>query len=695
MRVHPCLALVGLLLLDPARSAAAAPTLDDLLGSPFPRSLVAASIEGKVAWIVNARGRRNIWVAEPPEYKGRAITSFADDDGQELAELAWTPDAKALIAVRGNEAHDGEAINPRALPRPVRQAVYLFPLDGPPRRLDEGNAPAVSPKGDRVAYLKKGQVWEIALDGKGTAARLFDVPGNCKQLRWSPDGAALAFVNDRGAHSWVGVYTMAEKPLRWLDPGVDRDGDPVWSPDAKQLAFTRIPASRELFTFGPRRAAEPWSIRVASGATGAGKEVWKASKGVGSVFHGIDAPNQLLWVAGDSLVFPWEKEGWTHLYVLSLANGDAQPLTQGKYEVESAALSADRERVFFSSNRDDIDRRHLASVSVKTCVLNAETTGMSIEWSPTPTSDGKALAFLRSDARRPAHAVIRVGSEKPRELALGSLADFPVSSLVEPQAVTITAADGMKVPAQLFLPPGHKKGERHPAILYTHGGSRRQMFLGWHWMHGYHHHYGLNQYLASRGFVVLSLNYRSGVGYGMEFREALDYGAHGASELNDVIGAGQYLKNRPEVDPERVGKWGASYGGYLTALALSRAPEMFAAGVDIHGVYDWNVIIRGHEPSYDPLVERAIARRAFESSPVFSVHKWRAPVLVIHGDQDPIVPFAESVRLVEDLRKHKVDVETLVLPDESHMLHKHETWLKAMRATAEFMERRLQRKDAP
>ena len=125
-------------------------------------------------------------------------------------------------------------------------------------------------------------------------------------------------------------------------------------------------------------------------------------------------------------------------------------------------------------------------------------------------------------------------------------------------------------------------------MIFFHGGSRRQMLLGWHYMDYYHNAYGMNQYLASLGYVVLAVNYRSGIGYGLNFREAINYGASGASEFNDVLGAGLYLRTRPDVDPKRIGLWGGSYGGYLTALGLARASDLFAAGVDFHGVHDWS-----------------------------------------------------------------------------------------------------------
>jgi dipeptidyl aminopeptidase/acylaminoacyl peptidase len=226
-------------------------------------------------------------------------------------------------------------------------------------------------------------------------------------------------------------------------------------------------------------------------------------------------------------------------------------------------------------------------------------------------------------------------------------------------------------------------------VLFFHGGSRRQMLLGFHYRGYYHNAYALNQYLASRGYVVLSVNYRSGIGYGMEFREALNYGARGASEFNDVMGAGLYLASRPEVDRARIGLWGGSYGGYLTALGLARASDLFAAGVDLHGVHDWNQVIRNFVPAYQAEQRVEVARLAFESSPMASLDTWRSPVLVIHGDDDRNVPFSETVGLVERLRARGVEVEQLIFPDEVHGFLLHRNWIAAYEATAEFFDRKL------
>ena len=197
--------------------------------------------------------------------------------------------------------------------------------------------------------------------------------------------------------------------------------------------------------------------------------------------------------------------------------------------------------------------------------------------------------------------------------------------------------------------------------------------------------------MASRGYVVLSVNYRSGIGYGLNFREALDYGAQGGSEYNDVQGAGHYLASRPDVDPRAIGLWGGSYGGYLTALGLARDSDLFAAGVDFHGVHDWNVVIGNFLPTYDPIELAAFAEVAFKASPMADIDTWRSPVLLIHGDDDRNVQFSETIDLVEALRERSVHVEQLIFPDEVHGFLLYRRWLQAYQATAEFFKAQLGR----
>jgi dipeptidyl aminopeptidase/acylaminoacyl peptidase len=262
-------------------------------------------------------------------------------------------------------------------------------------------------------------------------------------------------------------------------------------------------------------------------------------------------------------------------------------------------------------------------------------------------------------------------------------ADYPAAKLVVPKQVILSAADGMKIHGQLFLPANDGDGKRHPALIFFHGGSRREMLLGYHYMDYYSNAYAMNQYLANLGYIVLSVNYRSGIGYGLNFREAINYGASGASEYNDVQGAGLYMRGRADVDPKRIGAWGGSYGGYLTALALARSSDLFAAGVDFHGVHDWSARLGQGTPSADS----AAVRLAFESSPIAAVKTWKSPVLLIQGDDDRNVAFSQTVQMAAALRAQGVEFEEHVFPDEIHGFLMHRSWVTAYGLTADFFGR--------
>ena len=622
-------------------------------------------------------------------YKRQA---YDKDDGTEITDLAWSKDALSLLFVRGGDPNRrGERPNPTSNPLGVKQQVHLMNLQtGDVRLIGDGHDPVVSVKGDQIFFVSiTGELFAAPFAG-GDAKSILKTRGGISQVTLSPDGRRIAFTNRRGDHGFVGVYDLETQTVTHPDPSVDTDSDPVFSADGMRLAYLRQAADSQALPFEPVREAEPWSVVVHDFRTGVSRVAFKADRGRGSAFSGLASPAQVLWSKDDRLVFAWEKTGWRNLYSIPSAGGAAVNLTPGDHEVEAATLSNDGALVLAVTNAGDIDRRRILRVSPSGGSAPADLTGSGvIEWGAQSTSDG-GLAFIRADAQMPGRVFVKTASGEAKCLS-GSLvpSTFPGSLLVTPTAVTFSATDGMKIPAQLFLPKGLKAGEKRPALIFTHGGSRRQMLLGWHYMDYYHQTYAMNQHLASLGYVVLSVNYRSGTGYGMEFREALNYGATGASEFADVLGAGLYLRSRPDVDGARIGLWGGSYGGFLTALGLSRASDLFKAGVDIHGVHDWNVVVGNFAPTFDPLKREAFAKLAFQSSPMASIDSWRSPVLVIHGDDDRNVPFSETVDLVQQLRKRNVEVEQLIFPDEVHGFLLHRNWTRAFERTAEYFGRKL------
>lgn len=679
-------------------------TLRQAMSAPFNSDLTAAPAQDAFAWVSNVEGQRNIWVAlrsaTGDGFISRPLTRYANDDGQQISELTWSPDAQLILYVRGGSSDNPEktAPNPAHLPDGAEQDVWMVaPAGGAPRLVGKGSSPTFSPSGELITWFSNGQIWYQRPSDIGMKpAQSIHVFGDCHSFVWSPDGSKLAFVSDRGSHSFIGVFSPSANTLTFVDPGTDHDGFPAWSPDSRAIAFVRVPYFKDENFSGPQRSGRPWSIRVANAITGDGHEVWRAAPGQGSVFRALDADQQLFWTADEHLLFPWEQEGWLHLYALPLQGGSARLLTPGDFEVENASFSPHRKRVVYSSNQDDSERRHIWEVSATSSAPAAVTHGTGIETQPVVGSDGRTVAVLHSDARIPMRPAVVSDAGEMRDLAPQALpANFPAAQMIAPQPVVYSSTDGIKIHADLFLPPNSGACVQHPAVVFVHGGSQRQMLLGWHPMGYYSNAYALNEYLASRGYVVLAINYRSGVGYGLDFREALQYGATGASEFRDVRGAALYLRSRCDVQAQHIGIWGGSWGGYLTALALARASDLFAAGVDMSGVHDWNIDHPENFRISDTAADvNARWRLAWDSSPLASIKLWRAPVLLIQGDDDDEVPFLQTVQLAAALRERNVDVQALVFPDEVHGFLLHRNWMAAYTATADFFDRQLQHQQA-
>jgi dipeptidyl aminopeptidase/acylaminoacyl peptidase len=692
------LALAALLL--PRCAPAQKPfTLEEVLRAPFPENLTAAKKVNRVAWTLNQEGKRNVWVAEGPAFQARRLTPYLEDDGQELSDLSLSEDGNTVVYVRGGGKNPaGQYPNPTSNPTGVEQAVWSVAwAGGEPKKIDAGHSPKISAKGI-VAYLRDGQIWIAAQDGTEKPAQLV-VRGQNHSQAWSPDGSRLALVSARGDHSFIGVYDLATKTIRFLAPSVDSDADSVWSLDGKCIAFVRRPAeprdTPQGYFIEPDRP-HPWSVWVADATTGNAREIWHSSTSLqGSFPYMADdtGGGVINWAADNRLVIASEEDGWQHLYVVPVDGGPPQLLTPGNCEVEQWSFSPDRLMVLFNSNCGDTDRRHLWTADIVGVHPAQRTRGEGIEWSPLVLSNGKTFVYVGSDATHPARLsraeFAPDGSTSPLAPETWPR-DFPADQLVAPQQVIFHAADDLEIHGQLFLPRTSKPGDKRPALVFMHGGSMRQMLLGWHNMYYYSNTYAMNQYLASRGYIVLSVNYRSGIGYGRAFREAPGRAGRGASEYHDVVAAGKYLQNRSDVDPARVGLWGGSYGGYLTALGLGRNSDIFAAGVDFHGVHDWPT------DNWDGKnIPPDLTKLAHESSPVTAVDTWKSPVLFIHGDDDRNVYFTQTVDLVARLRARGVTIEQLIFPDEIHDFLLHRTWLAGYHAASDFFDRQLKQRETP
>ncbi|MBV8531659.1 MAG: S9 family peptidase [Candidatus Eremiobacteraeota bacterium] len=685
----------------------AAFTLAQVLGYPFPDALVRDARGRAIAYALDTQGVRTIWFARAPDWAPARIFSSDSDDGQELSNLAISDDDAYVVYVRGGDHDENWPLplqpGPASMPQQPQMQVWSVPTHGPstslgtssPKLLGAGDAPAISPDSTRVAFTADGAAMIAPIDGSAAAKRMFFDRGQDSDVRWSPDGSEVAFVSTRTDHSFIGVYRNDATPIEYLAPTTSQDIMPRWSADGAQIAFVRLygdggPPQNPL-DWNPT----PWEIWVGDARAGTARWIWSSTtNGRGSLPSTAGGPF-LEWVAANRLAFKSEADNWPHLYVVSAAGGAARLITPGSFMVEDVAVSPDRTSIVYSANTGttpgDDDRRHAFRVDVSSGAVTQVAPGASSEMSPVALA-GDAVAYNRATAQQPPLVTLQAGGQE-RALDASLLpVDFPSSQLVTPREVSFHAADGWLIHGQLFMP---RSGGKHPGIIFVHGGPPRQMMLTWHYFDYYSNAYAVNQYLASRGFVVLSVNYRCGIGYGHDFNFPPRWGPTGAAEYQDVVAGARFLQRDSQVDPNRIGIWGGSYGGYLTAMALARNSNIFKAGVDFHGVHDWSLDIDNPLTGFTQLKRyqqydtRAIMRLAWESSPASSIATWKSPVLLIQGDDDRNVEFHQMVDLVERLRLAHVPYEQMVIPNEIHGFLRYVSWLAADTATAAYFSRQL------
>jgi dipeptidyl aminopeptidase/acylaminoacyl peptidase len=525
----------------------------------------------------------------------------------------------------------------------------LAPLAG------RGSA-ALSPDWRSVAYVAKKHVWTVPLAG-GRPQRLTADEADYGGLNWSPDASRIAFVVDDGAQTDVGVVA-ADGSGTTLIAATDRDEDsPIWSPDSSRLAFIR--------RFADWQGYDVWTS-TPDGKTQRKILTESYERGVEEYRFGGNTN----WSPdGRHLVYLSSRAGYNHIWTVPVEGGEPSPVTTGEFVDYDPVWSPDGRRIVFVSSRtNQREERHIWVVDAgggTPVRLSPDGFSANPVWSP----DSRRVAYLLSTATQPPELVVQAAEPSASPVQLTVSQDEPPvgSAFVQPEAVSYSSSGGVQVPAVLLRPRG-AAGESRPAIMYFHGKGGINL-LGW----GGLSHYAFHQLLVQQGYAVLFVNWRgTHVGYGAEFERA-NYRDYAGGELDDVKAGAEFLVREVGVDAERIACWGSSYGGYMTMLAITRAPDLCRAGVALYGVSDWTAFTKqnqrrlwnyrlysklGRPDEHPELYERAAAIRY--------VNDARAPLLILQGtDDDGVVP-AQGESLFDEMQKAGKTVEYVAFTGEGH-----------------------------
>jgi dipeptidyl aminopeptidase/acylaminoacyl peptidase len=496
-----------------------------------------------------------------------------------------------------------------------------------------------------------------------------------ESLRWSPDGRHLAFAAERRAPGAYDVYVMDTQTTELRRVAGNDQGECSrlrWSPDGRRLALTR---TRNFMNYG---------VSVLDLHSGAERILLPIDESATCVGLGWTRDGQRVLVGSNA-----NPEGLYAVGLVDVQDGALRWLTLGEWETAPVDVSRVEDRFVYVRNEGGTHRVLLRLVDGADTEIPLPSGVLAMaRFSP----DGSRLALLHGSSESPNEIwtyEIRTGAL--RRISHSLVVGLDPGHFVRPRLITYPSFDGTPIAAFMYLPPNADPDGARPALVYPHGGPTAQFMNGWA---------PEIQFLVSHGFVVIAPNFRGSTGFGRAFRLA-NRGDLGGGDLRDIVAAAEYLAKSGYVDPKRLAVMGRSYGGYLTLMALTKFPALWAAGAAIVPFANWFTEYAHEDPALqaydrsmmgDPVKDAGLWR---DRSPIFFVDQIRAPLLLLAGANDIRCPADETRQIVEAVRLNGGMAEAKIYEHEGHGFARRENEIDAFQRVAAFLHRHLLEHGSP
>jgi len=386
-----------------------------------------------------------------------------------------------------------------------------------------------------------------------------------------------------------------------------------------------------------------------------------------------------------------ERDGWMHLYTLDISADNPKPrqLTSGKWEITAAELSRDGRKFFITSTENHPGERHLYTVPIDGG-SRTRITSMTGSNDATVSPDESTLGLVYSYSNKPPEVYVMANAPGARatQVTTTPTEEWRAFNWIDPRVITFKARDGVDVYARVFTPEmiGAKRDGSRPAVVFVHGAGYLQNAHKY-WS-TYFREYMFHNVLASKGYVVLDVDYRASSGYGRDWRAAI-YRHMGGKDLEDIVDGARYLVEKEGVNARRIGVYGGSYGGFITLMAMFTTPDVFAAGAALRPVTDWAHYNHGYTSNILNIPQKD-AEAYRKSSPIYFAGGLKGALLICHGMVDTNVHFQDSVRLAQRLIElRKENWEIAPYPVEDHGFTEETSWADEYKRILKLFETNL------